>query len=93
VLRGGSPESEAFERRDFERFPASEASLMRIVHAALVSLPVEQKKLLLLRDQMALGYAAIASATGIPAADVRNRTLEARRQLRKKVEEGVTRAR
>jgi DNA-directed RNA polymerase specialized sigma24 family protein len=85
--------SHAFDQPAVAAPSPAETRLLSVVHTALASLPTESKALLLLRDQLTMSYEAIATATGIPFSEVKNRALEARRQLRKKVEDEIARAR
>jgi DNA-directed RNA polymerase specialized sigma24 family protein len=72
---------------DFKGLPAEKIGSLRMVRAAIQSLPFESKTLLLLRDQAHLPYKEIASAIGISENDARIQTTQARVKLRKAVEE------
>lgn len=81
-----------FDEQDFENLHPEERSGLQLIRRALHSLPFDAKALILLRDQLNLSYEGIAAVFRSSEADVRSRTIEARAQLRKQMEEVLRRA-
>lgn len=81
----------ADDNADFINLPPEKRRSLNIAKTALGALPFEARVYLLLRDQMHLPYAAIASITGKPDKASRIQTTEARGQLREKLEEVLRR--
>lgn len=67
-----------------------EKKMLRLILAALCELPFEARVLVLLRDQVHLGYPAICAVTRIRQDEARLAVEDARTELRKKIEESLS---
>ena len=76
---------------DFIDFPPEKRATLRMIRTALQALPLDARALLLLRDQLHLPYKDIAAVLGVSEQSARIQTTHARVQLRKEVEEVVSR--
>ena len=63
-----------------------EKGILRIVSQALQALPFDEKALVLLRDQLNLSYKDIAMIFHSDEKNIQTQTIQARGQLRKKIE-------
>ena len=60
-----------------------EALVLEELHAAMSSLPVNQRSILLMVSLEGMGYEQVAKITGVPVGTVMSRLSRARQQLRK----------
>jgi DNA-directed RNA polymerase specialized sigma24 family protein len=74
---------------DFAKRSPEEKRILTLVRSAFEALPLEDKALLLARDQMNLGYQDVGRALGFSEDEARSRTIRARLQLRKEMEEVI----
>lgn len=80
-LDESSPDGDAIDPRDGARLPEDQlADRQRIglLERALRALPIEQREILLLREQEGMSYAEIAATLGIEAGTVKSRLARAR---------------
>lgn len=73
---GATPESLALSRQSMSR-----------INAAILSLPVEQREVFLMREEAGLSFAQISEATGAPLGTVLSRMNYALKKLRDAVED------
>ena len=64
---------------------ATRSELQRRIHRAIISLPVEQRVVVVLRDVQGLPYDEIAAALRIPPGTVRSRLSRGRESLRQQL--------
>ncbi|MFH1594504.1 MAG: sigma factor-like helix-turn-helix DNA-binding protein [Candidatus Omnitrophota bacterium] len=76
-----------FDQYDFTSLPSEKRRSLEIINRALQALPTDMKAILLLRDQLHLSYSDIAPMLKIPENSARIQTVQARAQLREKIQE------
>ncbi len=80
-----------FDDAGFADRTAAQSKNLDILRRALQKLPFEARALLLLRDQLNLPYAKIASIFKISGRDAKAKTIQSRLELRTMIEETLSR--
>lgn len=78
---------------DLEGRSPEEKSVLKLVRSGFLTLCLEDKALILLRDQMNLSYHDVGYALSLSQDDARSGTIQARLKLRKRMEEVIRRER
>lgn len=82
---GQSPAEEIADSRYAPEVRPEQRELRELVWKALLSLPAQQKEILLLRDLQGLSYEEIAAALSMELGTVKSRIARARKNLQKKL--------